>query len=219
VAVDITRTGYTGDLGYELWMDAETAVGVWDALMAAGGPYGIRPAGILALDVTRVEAGLILIEADFTSARHALNDEQRYSPYELGLGRFVNLQKPGDFVGRRALEREVAAGGPARRLVGLEIDWDGIQALFADAGLPPHVQAEASRDPIPLYAGGRQVGKATSTTWSPTLKKMIALASVAAPQSRTGIDLQVEWTVEGRRSSVSATVVELPFFDPPRRRG
>jgi aminomethyltransferase len=219
VAVDVTRTGYTGDLGYELWMDAEAAVGVWDALMAAGGPYGIRPAGILALDVTRVEAGLILIEADFTSARHALNDEQRYSPYELGLGRFVNLQKPGDFVGRRALEREVAAGGPARRLVGLEIDWDGIQALFADAGLPPHVQAEASRDPIPLYAGGRQVGKATSTTWSPTLKKMIALASVAAPQSRPGITLQVEWTVEGRRSSVGATVVELPFFDPPRRRG
>jgi glycine cleavage system T protein (aminomethyltransferase) len=219
VAMDVTRTGYTGDLGYELWMDAEAAVGVWDALMAAGGPYGIRPAGILALDVTRVEAGLILIEADFTSARHALNDEQRYSPYELGLGRFVNLQKPGDFVGRRALEREVAAGGPARRLVGLEIDWDGIQALFSDAGLPPHVQAEASRDPIPLYAGGRQVGKATSTTWSPTLKKMIALASVAAPQSRTGIDLRVEWTVEGRRSSVGATVVELPFFDPPRRRG
>ena len=99
--------------------------------MAAGEPYGIRPAGILALDVTRVEAGLILIEADYTSARHALNDEQRYSPFELGLGRFVNLKKPGDFVGRRALEREGAAGGPARRLVGLEIDWDGIQGLFA----------------------------------------------------------------------------------------
>jgi aminomethyltransferase len=218
-AVDVTRTGYTGDLGYELWMDADAAVGVWDALMTAGGPFGIRPAGILALDVTRVEAGLILIEADYNSARHALNDEQRYSPYEIGLGRFVNLQKPGDFVGRRALERETATGGPARRLVGLEIDWDGIQGLFADAGLPPHVQAEASRDPIPLYAGGKQVGKATSTTWSPTLKKMVALASVASAQSRTGTNLQVEWTVEGRRASVGATVVELPFFDPPRRRG
>jgi aminomethyltransferase len=216
--VDVTRTGYTGDLGYELWMDADAAVGVWDALMTAGGPFGIRPAGILALDVTRVEAGLILIEADYTSARHALNDEQRYSPFEIGLGRFVNLQKPGDFVGRRALERETAAGGPARRLVGLQIDWDGIQELFADAGLPPHVQAEASRDPIPLYAGGKQVGKATSTTWSPTLKKMVALASVAAAQSRTGTNLKVEWTVEGRRASVSAVVVELPFFDPPRRR-
>jgi aminomethyltransferase len=153
--VDVTRTGYTGDLGYELWMDADAAVGVWDALMTAGGPFGIRPAGILALDVTRVEAGLILIEADYTSARHALNDEQRYSPFEIGLGRFVNLQKPGDFVGRRALERETAAGGPARRLVGLQIDWDGIQELFADAGLPPHVQAEASRDLRGWEAGGK----------------------------------------------------------------
>jgi aminomethyltransferase len=217
-AVDVTRTGYTGDLGYELWVDAAKAVDLWDRVMAAGEPYGIRPAGILALDVTRVEAGLILIEADYTSARHALNDEQRYSPFELGLGRFVKLQKPGDFVGRRALERETAGGGPARRLVGLEIDWDGIQGLFADRGLPPHVQAEASRDPVPLFAGGKQVGKATSTSWSPTLKKMIGLGSVLAAQSRTGTKLQIEWSVEGRRSTVGATVVDLPFFDPPRRR-
>jgi glycine cleavage system T protein (aminomethyltransferase) len=216
--VDVTRTGYTGDLGYELWVGAAKAVDLWDRVMAAGEPYGIRPAGILALDVTRVEAGLILIEADFTSARHALNDEQRYSPFELGLGRFVNLHKPSDFVGRRALEREAAAGGPARRLVGLEIDWDGIQSLFAQRGLPPHVQAEASRDPIPLFAGGKQVGKATTTTWSPTLKKMIALGSVGVAQSRAGTSLQIEWTVEGRRSTVGATVVDLPFFDPPRRR-
>ena len=187
-------------------------------MLSAGEPFGIRPAGILALDVTRIEAGLILIEADYTSARHALNDEQRYSPSEIGLDRFVNLVKPGDFVGRRALEREAAGDRPTRRLVGLEIDWDGIQELFAEHGLPPHVQAEASREPIPLYAGGRQVGKATSTTWSPTLKKMIALASVAAPQSRSGTNLQVEWTVEGHRSTVGARVVGLPFFDPPRKR-
>jgi len=217
-AVDVTRTGYTGDLGYELWVDAEAALSLWDSVLSAGEPFGIRPAGILALDVTRIEAGLILIEADYTSARHALNDEQRYSPSEIGLDRFVNLVKPGDFVGRRALEREAAGDRPTRRLVGLEIDWDGIQELFAEHGLPPHVQAEASREPIPLYAGGRQVGKATSTTWSPTLKKMIALASVAAPQSRSGTNLQVEWTVEGHRSTVGARVVGLPFFDPPRRR-
>jgi aminomethyltransferase len=218
VTVDVTRTGYTGDLGYELWVDVEAAVGLWDSVLSAGEPFGIRPAGILALDVTRIEAGLILIEADYTSARHALNDEQRYTPSEIGLDRFVNLSKPGGFVGLRALEREAAGGGPRRRLVGLEIDWDGIQELFAEHGLPPHVPAEASREPIPLFAGGRQVGKATSTTWSPTLKKMIALASVAAPQSRAGTNLQIEWTVEGRRSTVGAQVVRLPFFDPPRKR-
>ena len=217
--VDVTRTGYTGDLGYELWVDGGHALALWDALWSAGEAFAIRPAGILALDVTRIEAGLILIEADYTSARHAVSDEQRYSPGEIGLQRFVDTGKPGDFVGRRALERERAAGGPARRLVGLEIDWEGIQRLFADHGLPPHVSAEASREPIPLYAGGKQVGKATSTTWSPTLKKMIGLASVAAAQARTGTRMRAEWTVEGTRSTVDAVVVDLPFFDPPRKRG
>ena len=216
--VDVTRTGYTGDLGYELWIDGAHAVALWDALWAAGEAFAIRPAGILALDVTRVEAGLILIEADYTSARHAVSDEQRYSPFEIGLGRFVDAGKPADFVGRRALERERASGGPARRLVGIEIDWEGIQGLFADHGLPPHVQAEASREPIPVYAGGKQVGKATSTTWSPTLKKMIALGSVGAAQAGTGTRLKTEWTVEGARSVVDAVVVDLPFFDPPRKR-
>jgi len=218
VPVDVTRTGYTGDLGYELWVDGEHAVALWDALTAAGDAFALRPAGILALDVTRVEAGLILIEADYTSARHAVSDEQRYSPDEIGHERFVDLRKAGDFVGRRAIELERAAGGPSRRLVGLEIDWEGIQGLFAQHGLPPHVPAEASRDPIPLYAGGKQVGKATSTTWSPTLKKMIGLGSIAASHARTGARLRVEWTVEGARSVVDASVVELPFFDPPRKR-
>ena len=219
VDVDVTRTGYTGDLGYELWVDAGNAVALWDALWSAGAPYAIRPAGILALDVTRIEAGLILIEADYTSARHAVSDEQRYSPDEIGLQRFVDVGKPGDFVGRRAIERERASGGPARRLVGLEIDWEGIQRLFADHGLPPHVSAEASREPIPLYVGSKQVGKATSTTWSPTLKKMIGLGSVAAGLERPGTRLRAEWTVEGARSTVDAVVVNLPFFDPPRKRG
>jgi aminomethyltransferase len=218
VGFDVTRTGYTGDLGYELWVDGGDAVALWDALWAAGEAFAIRPAGILALDVTRVEAGLILIEADYTSARHAVSDEQRYSPGEIGLQRFVDAGKAGDYVGRRALERERANGGPARRLVGLEIDWEGIQRLFAEHGLPPHVQAEASREPIPLYAGGKQVGKATSTTWSPTLKKMIALGSVGAGQSRAGTRLRAECTVEGARSTVDAVVVDIPFFDPPRKR-
>src|SRR5207244_2369962 len=121
-------------------------------------------------------------------------------------------------LGRAARQRRAAGDRPTGALVGPEIEVEGSQQLFAEHGLPPHVQAEASRDPIPLYAGGRQVGKATSTTWSPTLKKMVALASVATPQSRVGTNLQVEWTVEGHRSTVGAQVVGLPFFDPPRRR-
>jgi len=107
--VDISRTGYTGDLGYELWIPADAAPAVWDVLFDVGQAYAIRPAGMLALDVTRLEAGLILLEVDYTSARHAMNPEQNYSPFEIGLGKLVSFDK-GDFVGRRALQAEVAAG-------------------------------------------------------------------------------------------------------------
>jgi len=217
VAVDISRTGYTGDLGYELWIPAAGAVKTWDALVAAGKPFGIRPAGMLALDVVRLEAGLILIEADYTSARHAMNPEQNYSPGEIGLGRLVSLDK-GDFVGRLALEREAKAGGPARRLVGLQLDWYDIEGLYDAQGLPPAISPIVDRSPVPVYAGGRQVGRATSHGWSPILKQAIALASVGPQLEPIGTRLSVEWTVEGRRGRVGATVVELPFLDLPRRR-
>jgi aminomethyltransferase len=216
--VDVTRTGYTGDLGYELWVEASRAVDLWDALTQAGDPYGIRPAGMLALDVTRIEAGLILIEADYTSVRHALIPEQAYSPFELGiLGKLVNYEK-ADFVGKRALEAEQRAGGPPRRLVGLELDWDAIERMHSALDLPPLIEAAASRTHVPVFSKSRRVGRATSTTWSPTLKKAIALASVAKEHSEPGTQLSVEWTVEARRGKVKATVVDLPFFDPPRKR-
>lgn len=217
IPVDVTRTGYTGDLGYELWIDSDRAVEVWDAVMQAGRPYGARPAGMLALDIARVEAGLILLEADYTSSRHALIPEQSYSPVELGiLGRFVSFDKP-NFVGKRALVAERARGGPPRRLVGLEIDWEGIEALHESQDLPPVVAPVTSRVHVPIFAGRRQIGRATSTTWSPTLKRAIALASVDAEHAATGTSLWVEWTVEARRGKVAAAVVALPFFDPPRK--
>jgi aminomethyltransferase len=216
--VDVSRTGYTGDLGYEVWVESPHAVAVWDALVRAGGAYGIRPAGMLALDVARIEAGLILIEVDFDSVRRALIAGQSYSPFELGiLGRFVDFGKDAEFVGRRALEREQKRGGPPRRLVGLELDWEPLERLYLAKGLTPTLAPEASREPLPLYRRGRQVGKATSTTWSPILKKVVALASVRADQSRVGTKLEIEWTVEAERSRTPATVVELPFFDPPRK--
>jgi aminomethyltransferase len=218
IPVDVTRTGYTGDLGYELWVDAERAVSLWDALTLHGGPYGIRPAGMLALDVVRVEAGLILLEVDYTGVRAALIPEQAFSPFELGiLGQLVKFDK-ADFVGKRALEAEQRAGGPPRRLVGLEIEWDGIEKLYSSVGLPPTMAAMTSRTAVPIYDGRRQVGKATSTTWSPTLKQAIALASVQSRYAEPGTRLSVEWTVEARRRQVPAIVAKLPFFDPPRKR-
>jgi aminomethyltransferase len=217
VQVDVSRTGYTGDLGFELWIPTEAAVTVWDALMEAGKAYGIRPAGMLALDVVRLEAGLILLEVDYTSARHAMNPEQHYSPEEIGLGRLVSFEK-GDFVGRLALEREARAGGPARRLVGIQLDWYGIEGLYAAQGLPPAISPVVDRAPVPVFAGGRQVGRATSHGWSPILKQAIALASVAPEYEAVGTPLSVEWTVEGRRGRVAASVVELPFLDLDRKR-
>jgi aminomethyltransferase len=218
IEIDVSRTGYTGDLGYELWVDATQATALWDGLVDAGRPFAIRPAGMLALDTARLEAGLILIEVDYTSATQALIPTQNYSPYEIGLGRLVNLEKRTEFVGRRALVAEADGGGPHRRLVGLEIDWPSIEANYAAQGLPIHVPSAAWREQVPVYASGRQVGRATSGTWSPTLKKHIALASVDAAFERPGSRLSIESTVEDRRGRASATVVPLPFFDPPRKR-
>jgi aminomethyltransferase len=216
-AVDVSRTGYTGDLGYEIWSPAADAVAVWEALWAAGQDHAIRPAGMLALDVVRLEAGLILLEVDYTSARHAMNPEQNYSPFEIGLGRLISFDK-ADFVGRLALEREQRAGGPPRRLVGLQLDWNGIEGLFSAQGLPPAISPVVDRSPRPVFVGGRQVGRATSLGWSPILKQAIALASVPPSLEAIGSRLDVEWTVEGRRGRVGAAVVPLPFLDLERKR-
>jgi aminomethyltransferase len=219
IPTEVSRTGYTGDLGYELWIPVERAADAWDALMAAGRGYGIRPAGMLALDVVRLEAGLILLEVDYTSARHALNPEQNYSPYELAMDRLVDLEA-GDFVGRLALQRERAADGPLRRLVGVGIEWDGIERSFSRQGLPPAISPSVDRSAVPVYAprGDRQIGKVTSHGWSPILKQAIGLASVPPAYQAPGSRVAVEWTVEGHRGRVDATVVPLPFLDLPRKR-
>jgi aminomethyltransferase len=215
VKVDVSRTGYTGDLGYEIWIAANDAVRVWDALMEGGRAFDIKPAGMLALDVARIEAGLLLIDVDFFSSKKATIPSQLYTPYEMGLGRLVSLDK-GRFVGQRAL-REEHARGAARQVVGLDIDWPAVERLYDAAGLPPAVAATASRVAVPVYRGGRQVGRATSTTWSPVLKKMIALATIDRPHYATGTTLDVEVTVDAVRHTVGATVVQTPFFNPKRK--
>jgi aminomethyltransferase len=215
VNVDISRTGYTGDLGYEIWMPWSEALKVWDALMEAGRAFDIHPTGMLALDVARIEAGLILIDVEYTSSKKALIDSQKYSPYEIGLGRLVNLEKEA-FIGKRALADEKKRG-PSRQLVGLDISWTDIEARFDALKLAPQVPGTASRAAVPVYRGRRQVGKATSTTWSPTLKKMIALALIAPVHAAIGTELEIELTVEAVRHTARATVAELPFFNPPRK--
>ncbi|HEX5938647.1 MAG TPA: aminomethyltransferase family protein [Actinomycetota bacterium] len=218
VDVDVTRTGYTGDRGYELWIPSNGALAVWDRLFDVGEAFGIRPAGIQALDISRVEASLILIEAEFTSARHAFAPELKYSPFEIGLGRLVAFEKEATFTGERALLAERAAGGPARRLVGLELDWDTIEAMYARHGLAPQISPYVHRDPVPVYREGTQVGRATSITWGPTIKKMVGFGSLDRGLAQVGTRVSVEWTVESERGKVGATVVPMPFLDLDRKR-
>jgi aminomethyltransferase len=215
VPVDISRTGYTGDLGYEIWVSWDDAVKVWDALMDVGKRFDIQAAGMLALDVARIEAGLLLIEVDYNSSKKALIASQKYSPYELGFGKMVHLEKE-NFVGRSALAEAQKQGLP-RQLVGLEIDWTEVEARYEKFGLTPAAPTQASRVHVPVYLGEKQVGKATSTTWSPLLKKMIALASVDTEHSKIDTKLQMEITIEAMRQRVTARVAKLPFFSPARK--
>jgi aminomethyltransferase len=215
VEVEISRTGYTGDLGYEIWIPAESAVKVWDALVTEGRAFDIHPAGMLALDVARIEAGLLLIDVDFNSSKKAIIESQKYSPFEMGLGRLVNLDK-GRFVGQAALLAEQKRG-VARKIVGIEVDWPSVERLYEAVSLPPTVSPIASRTAVPVFKNGAQTGKATSTTWSPTLKKLIALATVRREHARPGTRLEIEMTVEAVRHLVPATVTKTPFFNPKRK--
>ncbi len=211
--VTVSRTGYTGDLGYEIWIDAENALPLWDALMAAGDDYGITPCGILPMDMARVEAGLFMIDVDYTASNHAWIEAQKSSPFEMGLDWAVNLDKAGYFVGRRALERE-KRDGSAWKLVGVEIDWEGMERYFAEVGLPPQIPAMAVRGSLPVLHDGRQVGYASTSTWSPVLKKYIALVHLQRPYYELGTRLSIEITVEHHRRHAPCVVVKLPFYEP-----
>jgi len=215
VPVEISRTGYTGDLGYEIWVANDQALKIWDVLIDRGRPFDIKPAGMLALDVARIEAGLLLIEVDFNSSKKALVEEQTYSPFEMGLDRLVNLDKDR-FIGRQALIKE-ARQGSARQIVGIEIDWTEVEQRFEAVGLPPTVSPIASRVPVPVYSNGAQIGKATSTTWSPLLKKMIALATLQRDFARPGTKVEIEITVEAVRHRVGAKVAKTPFYNPKHK--
>ncbi|HMC57500.1 MAG TPA: aminomethyltransferase family protein [Gemmatimonadaceae bacterium] len=214
--VTISRTGYTGDLGFEIWVPRDHGVAVWDALVSVGSRYGIVPAGIWALDIARIEAGLIMLDVDYFSSHHALIEDQKSSPYEINLGWTVNDTK-GPFNGQRAL-REEKRRGPAWNFVGLDVDWPSFEQLHLARGLAPRIPNIAWRASAPIYRGGKQVGYATSGTWSPMLKRYLALGHVHAAHGAPGTELEMEITVEHRRNRAKATVRKLPFFDPPRKK-
>jgi len=203
--ITASRTGFTGDLGYELWMRPEQAEDVWDGLMAAGRARGIRPIGSMALNVARNEAGFILPNADFVSAEHTIHTDRARSPLELGLDWLVDFKK-GHFTGRRALLAEERRG-VRRRLVGLDID-----------GNKPAHNALLYDD----RSGKRAVGSVTSAIWSPTCKRNIALGMLEAPHFKLGTEVWAEIYLNREllweRRMARARVVEKPFFAPERRR-
>jgi aminomethyltransferase len=217
--VTISRTGYTGDLGYEIWMDNKDALKIWDMLMDAGADYGITPVGILAMDMARVEAGLFMLDVDYTSATRAWIESQKSSPLELGLDWTVALEKPGYFVGRRALEKEKREGS-AWKLMGLEVNWEGMEKIYTSVGLPPQIPGMAVRASLPILIGNVQVGYVSTSSWSPLLKKYIALAHLQRPYyeipegGETGANVRMEITVEHHRQHAPARVVKLPFYEP-----
>jgi len=216
IPVAISRTGYTGDLGFEIWVEAGRAVALWDALMEAGRGYGLTPCGVWGMDIARIEAGLIMMDVDYFSAHHALIESRKSTPYEINLGWAVSADKE-PFNGRRALRAE-RARGPAWSFVGLEVDWESFERFFRAHGLPPQISNIAWRASAPVYRASRQVGYATSGCWSPLLKKSLALAHLRAPHFAPGTPVKLEVTVEHRRELADAVVRKLPFYDPERKK-
>lgn len=216
VAATVSRTGYTGDLGYEIWVDAADSVALWDALMDRGAHFGIVPAGIWALDIARIEAGLVMADVDYHSAHRAHIEAQKSSPLELNLGWTVSPKK-GPFTGRAALEIE-RARGPEWMFVGIAVNWESMEALYRRHGLPPQLPTVAWRTSTPIYRDGDQIGYASSGCWSPLLKEYLALAHLRAPHFEPGTPVQIEITVEHERRQAAAVVRKLPFFDPARKK-
>ena len=214
--VSISRTGYTGDLGYEIWINKEDALTIWDLLLDKGKSYGITPTGLHALDISRIEAGLILLDVDYVSSRHAIIESRKSSPFELGLGWAVKMNK-NDFIGKNALKKELDHG-PEWKFVGIEIEWSDLEKHYRRVGLAPGLPSTAWRTSTPLYYNSEQIGYATSGTWSPILKRYIALAHVKSEYSDLDTILDFEIKIEHFKKTTTARIVNTPFFNPERKR-
>ena len=216
----LSRTGYTGDLGFEIWVGKEDAVAVWDALMEAGGGYNITPFGQKVLHMARIDAGLLLIDIEFHTARHAWTDEQRSSPLELGFGwMFRNLKKDDRaFIGRRAIEKEIAEKSSRWKLVGIEVDWASYEKTYHDLGMIAPKDSTPIEEAMSLYNDKKEwQGHTTSYIYSTILKRHIAIAKVVPSKTKIGTELQLELMINDRPRLVKARVVRMPFFNPSRK--
>jgi aminomethyltransferase len=216
----VSRTGYTGDLGYEIWVGRDEALGVWDAVMEAGRGYQTIPFGQIALLMARIEAGLILIRADFESSRYAFNDEHCSTPIELGFGwMFKNIAtNDRPFIGREAIRRELAEGTSRWNMVGLVVDWREYDERYRDAGLiPPKDHLPVTWDMMVYDADTRRVGYATSYMYSPMLQRHIAIARVHPELATPGARVNLEVTINHRYELVGAEVARLPLYNPERK--
>lgn len=219
-AVLISRTGYTGDLGYEIWIGAADCLAVWDVLMEVGAGYNITPIGLRALSMARIEAGLLLINVDFESARHAWIDEQKATPLELGF-EWMFRRLSGDdrpFIGRYPLEQEIQNSSSRFKIVGIEVDWQGYEAVYNRLGLVAHKDHRPIEEAMYLHdAAGQYIGYATSFMYSPLLKKHIAISKVPLAYSQPGNEVQLEWMVNHKPNNLLCRVAALPFFNPERK--
>ncbi|MFN8023236.1 MAG: aminomethyltransferase family protein [Acidimicrobiales bacterium] len=218
--VQISRTGYTGDLGYEVWVERDDALAVYDAIAAAATGTGIIPVGQDALLMLRVEAGLVLIGADFHSSRYAYVDDERSTPHELGFGWMLKDVATTDraFIGRDAIRRELAEGRTRWSMVGLRVDWQDWDRLYRAEGLiPPKDHTPVTWEMLLYDDDGNRVGYTTSFMYSPVLQRNIAMARVHPAHGAPGSIVHLEVTVNHRYQTVRAEVARPPLFDPPRK--
>lgn len=219
-SVIISRTGYTGDLGYEIWTERADALAVWDAVFEAGRPYGMIPCGQTSLLITRIEAGLILIDVDFYSARFAWNDDQRATPSELGMGWMLRDLATDDriFVGRRAIEREIAEGTSRWKTVGIIVDWVDWDRTHNQRGLVPPKDHTPEHGGMMIYDDNlKRIGYTPSFVYSPMLQRHIGITRIRPEFAGVGTKVGLEVTIDHRYEVVDAEVTRLPFFNPPRK--
>ena len=219
-AVTVSRTGYTGDLGYEIWMESTDALHVWDALWDSVEGHGVLPFGLAALYMLRIEAGLLLLDADFDSSRYAWNDAHRSSPIELGWSWMFKGLNGDDraFIGRKALQREIAEKTSRWTMRGLVVDWRDYDRVYGDAGLiPPKDHTPIVEDWMVYDDDYKRVGYATSFMYSPMLQRHIAIARVRPDFAAVGTKVNLEFTVDHHYEQVAAHVARLPLYNPQRK--
>jgi aminomethyltransferase len=216
----ISRTGYTGDLGFEIFVRPQDAEKIWDSATEIGPDYKLRPCGLIALDMARIEAGLLQINAEFISARQTSFDVQKISPFEVGLKWMCKLDGD-DFVGRDALRREEKNGTSRWNTVGVELDVTYTEKYFREFRMPLHLPDLPWKGPVPIYSDEAQadlIGRGTSGMWSPLLKKYIVIARIQPRYTKLGSRFWIEEVIEAKAFSIPAMVVRMPFFDPPRKK-